>query len=88
MKITKIILFCILLLALYISAYSVAYSHRHPAANMSYWMYTDMDDDEKIEEVEYYLFYPIYQVHKVLTKKGIARHNWDREPLNYPSNEF
>ncbi|MBI5675140.1 MAG: hypothetical protein HZC48_04810 [Nitrospirae bacterium] len=47
-----------------------------------------MDDDEKIEEVEYYLFYPIYQVHKVLTKKGIARHNWDREPLNYPSNEF
>jgi hypothetical protein len=41
-----------------------------------------MDDSINIEEVEFYLFYPIYQVHKVITKEGIARHNWEREPLD------
>ena len=67
--------------ATYVVAYGTLYHFGQPAANLTYWVYSDRTPDWA-EKCLYYGFYPPYFLHQRLL--GGARHNYDRPEPWFP----
>jgi hypothetical protein len=76
MKRRRYIIAGICLLIAYVGSYGYFYAGRGPAANLGYWVYLRGGDvTEKAEWTLYYLYYPVYKMHRLC---GAGRHNYDR----------
>jgi hypothetical protein len=65
----------------YFGSYALLYSHRSPAANLSYFVYFKGGTHTDLERAGYYLYYPIYRTHRLF---GATRHNYDRPQPKFP----
>lgn len=63
----------VFVIAGYLSAYTVLYCSKSPAANMAYFVYTE---HSKLDHALYWTFWPIYKFHGLVL--GQSKHNLDR----------
>gem|GEM_PF-4815877 len=74
-----------IVLTLYVGSYAYFWRYRHPAANMSFCVYTE---NSKCESILFVGYYPLYWLHRtshewIYGKSSFTRHNWDRRAMTW-----